>query len=266
MLIVPWTTEIAPRLKALFIGQPPVPIRLWAILDGTIQGRILVDQPEQPTLALVQELAEATTYIGGAATPKAVADAFTLLRQHQEVVVCLWPDDPMGAVLPPAPYYEGMAIDFTDRSPAVDISQLAAPPSGYHFRRIDEEIAPSLEGFDYYVSMFGGVEQAIQNTVGYCLMQGEQVVSEAVAGPLTRGMAEIGVGTGEPYRRQGFATATAARVIQACEERGYAPFWNASEQNAPSVALAKRLGFQTEQPFKVLAWSALTGPAVQQQL
>jgi len=259
MQLIPFTVEMASQLEALFIGKRPVPIRLWAILDGTIQGRILVDRPVQPTLALVQELAEATTYIGGAATPKAVAEAFTLLRQHQEVVVCIWPDDPIGAVLPPAPYYEGMAIDFTDRSPAVDLSQLAAPPSGYHFRKIDAEIAPSLEGFDYYISMFGGIERAIQNTVGYCLMQGERVVSEAVAGPLTRGLAEIGVGTGETYRRQGLATATAARVIQACEAIGYAAFWNASQQNAPSVALAKRLGFQTEQPFKVLAWSALTG-------
>jgi RimJ/RimL family protein N-acetyltransferase len=93
-------------------------------------------------------------------------------------------------------------------------------------------------------------------------MQGERVVSEAVAGPLTRGMAEIGVGTGEAYRRQGLATATAARVIQACETMGYAAFWNASQQNAASVALAKRLGFQTEQPFKVLAWSALGGSQI----
>ena len=80
-------------------------------------------------------------------------------------------------------------------------------------------------------------------------------MSEAVAGPLTRGMAEIGVGTAEAFRRKGLATVAAARVIQEVEANGYQPFWNASYQNTPSVALAKRLGFQTEKPFNVFAWS-----------
>jgi GNAT superfamily N-acetyltransferase len=256
MQLVPFTPEIAPYLERLFTGSRPIPIRLWAILAGTIQGRILVDRPAEPTMALVQELAEGTTYIGGAVTLQVVAAGFAVLSAYQPVVVCLWPDDPVHAVLPPRPDYEGVAIDFTDRSPRVDLSQFVVLPSGYCFRRIDEAILPALAGFDYYVSMFGGIESALRSTVGYCLMHGEQVVSEAVAGPFSRGIAEIGVGTGEAYRKQGFATAISARVIQECESLGYAAFWNASQQNIASVALAKRLGFQTEQPFTVLAWSA----------
>ena len=257
MQLVPMTAELAPQLEALFAGDRPIPIRLWAILDGSIEGRILVDQPAAPTLALVQELAEGTTYIGGAATPQSRANAFDQLRLHQEVVVCLWPDDAVGAALPAAPDYEGMAIDFTDRSPAVELGQLAELPPGYQLRRIDAQIVPALEGFDYYVSMFGSVERALQQTVGYCIVYDEMVVSEAVAGPLARGVAEIGVGTSEAHRRQGFATAVSARVIQECEALGYRAFWNASQHNIASVALAKRLGFQTERPFKVLAWSAI---------
>ena len=71
-------------------------------------------------------------------------------------------------------------------------------------------------------------------------------------------MAEIGIGTAEGYRRQGLATLTAARAIQACEARGYAVFWNAAQQNVASVALARRLGFQTERSFRVLVWDAIT--------
>jgi GNAT superfamily N-acetyltransferase len=258
MHLVASTTEIASQLEALFLGDRPIPIRLWAILDGAIQGRILVDEPRRPTLALIQELAEGTTYIGGVITPSALANAFALLRQYQDVVVCIWPSDPLGSALPAAPQYAGTATDFTDRSSAVDLGRLAALPSGYRLRKIDAEIVPSLAGFDYYVSMFGSVERAIQRTIGYCLMHGETVVSEAVAGPLARGIAEIGVGTDEVHRRQGFATATAARVIQECETLGYRAFWNAAQHNAASVALARRLGFQIERPFKVLGWSATT--------
>jgi RimJ/RimL family protein N-acetyltransferase len=133
-------------------------------------------------------------------------------------------------------------------------------------RRIDAAIVPALEGFDYYVAMFGDVERALQHTIGYCVMQDDKVVSEAVAGPLSRGIAELGVGTGEAHRRQGFATAASARAIQECEALGYRAFWNASQQNAASVALAKRLGFQTERSFKVLAWSAINASAITQTL
>jgi hypothetical protein len=47
----------------------------------------------------------------------------------------------------------------------------------------------------------------------------------------------------------------AVDCIQECEARGSQAFWNAAQHNAPSVALAKRMGFQMEKPFRVLAWS-----------
>jgi hypothetical protein len=236
--LVPITAELGTQLETLFAGDRPIPIRLWAILDGIIEGRILVDVPSRPALALVQELAEGTTYIGGTATPQVLADGIAQLRQHQDVVVCLWPDDPIGSTLPAAPDYAGTAIDFTDRSPAVDLSRLTTLPPGYRLRRIDAEVVPALKGFDYYVAMFGGIERALQHTIGFCAIHDETVVSEAVAGPLSRGIAELGVGTDEAHRRKGFAAAASARAIQECEALGYSAFWNASQQNASSIALA----------------------------
>jgi len=256
MQIVPFTPEIALRLERLFPGNRPIPTRLWAILDGTIQGRILVDEPTHPTFALVQDLTEGPSYLGGVVTPLALRDAFAIVRPYQEIVVCLWPDDPLVSALPPGPSYEGVAIDFTDRSPIVDLNRLATLPSGYHLQRINKEIVQAIEGFDYYVTMFGSVERAIRNTIGYCLMRGETIVCEAVAGPLTRGVAELGVETGATHRQKALATVTSAYVIRECESMGYRAFWSAAQQNVASVAIARRLGFQTEQPFTVLAWSA----------
>ena len=258
MQIVSFTADIAPRLERLFAGNPPIPTRLWAILDGTMQGRILLDEPTHPTFALVQDLAEGTTYLGGATTPEVLHDAFAIVRRYQEIVVCLWPDDPLASALPEWTYYEGVAIDFSDRSPGVDLDRLVVLPSGYHMQRIDEETAQAIEGFGYYVTMFGSLERAVENTIGFCLMLGETIVCEAIAGPLTHGVAEMGVETVPVYRRRGLATAAAAYVIRECEARGYRAFWNAAQQNVASVALARRLGFRTEQPFTVLAWSAIS--------
>ncbi len=256
MQVIPFTTDIALRIEGLFPGNRPVPTRLWAILDGAIQGRILVDEPSHPTFALVQDLTEGTAYLGGVMAPTILHDAFTIARSYQDIVVCLWSDDPLISALPEGRSYEGVAIDFTNRSPAVDLNRLAVLPPGYQIRKINEEIAPAIEEFEYYVTMFGSLERAIQNMIGYCLMQGETLVSEAIAAPLTRGVAELGAETEEAHQRKGLATVTSAYVIRECEARGYRAFWNAAQQNVASVALARRLGFQTEQPFTVLAWSA----------
>jgi GNAT superfamily N-acetyltransferase len=257
MHLAPWSPDLAHLIAPLFSSDCPIPIRLWAVLEGTITGRIVVDQVPQPTLALVQEVTEGTTYLGGTPTRQTLTAAITLLRTTHKVIVCLWPDDPVRSILPDAPSYDGSAIDFTDRSPAVKLDRLGAVPAGYHLRRIDAAIVPTLGGFDYYVAMFGSIGRALEHTLGYCLLHGEAVVCEAIAGPLTRGVAEMGIGTAQPYRRRGFGTITAARTIQACEARGYQAFWNAAQQNVASVALARRLGFQTERPFRVLAWASV---------
>lgn len=251
------TPDLARRLAPLFDGDRPIPIRLWAVLDGLIPGRVVADDPAQPAWALVQELAEGTAYIGGAPAPEQLAGGLALLRASQAAVVCLWPDDRRWAMLPAAPSYQGTAIDFLDRAPDVDLGRLAALPAGYALRPIDAALAASLAGFDYYDAMFGGREAALAQTIGACVLHDGAVVAEAVAGPLVRGLAEIGVGTAEAHRRRGLAAAVAAHVIRAVEARGYRAFWNAAAHNTPSVALARRLGFRTERPFTVRVWERL---------
>jgi len=158
-------------------------------------------------------------------------------------------------MLPTGADYEGIAIDFWDRSTSVNLDHLAEIPSGYHMQKIDEELASQIEGFDYYIKMFGGFKQAIQNMIGYCLMHGETIVCEVEAAPLTRGVAEMSVDTHEDYRQKGLGTITSAHVIRECEAQGYRVFWGTSQKNAASVALARRLGFQTERTFTVFSWS-----------
>jgi len=258
MQIVPYSPDLAARIAGLFPADPPIPTRLWANLDGTIHGRILVDEPANPTAALIQDLAEGPTYLGGALSPDILRDGLAILRAYQEVVVCLWPGDPVLAMLPGENCYTGAAVDFWDRSPAVDLDRLAVLPEGYTMRRIDGDLAHRVEGFaQYYGSMYGSVERAVEGIIGHCLMHGDAIVSDAEAGPLTRGVAEMGIGTEEAYRRQGFATIAAAHVIRECEAQGYRAFWNAAQQNTGSVSLARRLGFRKEQPCRVLAWAAV---------
>jgi GNAT superfamily N-acetyltransferase len=213
---------------------------------------------------LIQELAEGTTYIGGVIEPLVLADAVASLRQFQDVVICQWPAAEEATRSLPKPDYEGVAIDFTDRAPAVDLGPLAVAPPPYGLHRIGQDCVAWLDGFDYYAAMFGSVERALEGTIGYCVMHETEIVCEAVGGPMVRGpmargIVEIGVGTKEAHQGKGLATVAAAHTMQACEALGFQPFWNAAQSNAPSVALAKRLGFRTERPFVVRAWSKVDG-------
>ena len=256
MQFVPLTADIAPRLVRLFQQDPPVPIRLWAILDGIIQGSLLVDDPAQPTAAAIVDGTEGHAYLGGALPPPFLEEVFQKLRAFQELVVCLWPGDPLLSKLPGGQTYEGKAIDFSERSPDVGLERMAVFPPGFSLRRIDAAYARAVPEFDYYVKMFGGSERALQSMIGYYLVQGEQIACEAVAAPLCRSMAELGVETAPAFQQMGLATALCAWIIRECEERGYQTFWNAAQQNDASVALARRLGFRQEQQMSVLAWPA----------
>jgi RimJ/RimL family protein N-acetyltransferase len=257
--LIPFSPAAAVRLSPLFTGDYPVPIRLWAILEGTCEGRILVDNPDAPAWALIQELAEGTTYVGGVIDPVALADAVASLRQFQDVVICHWPAAEDATRSLAKPDYEGVAIDFTDRSPAVELGRLAVAPPPYERHRIEQDCVARLDGFDYYAAMFRSVERALERTIGYCVMHEAEVVCEAVGGPMVRGIVEIGVGTKEAHQGKGLATVATACTMQACEALGLQPFWNAAQSNAPSVALARRLGFRTERPFVVRAWSKVDG-------
>jgi GNAT superfamily N-acetyltransferase len=64
----------------------------------------------------------------------------------------------------------------------------------------------------------------------------------------------IGVITQATYRKQGLATFACAFLIQLCEASGAQTYWDCARLNLGSVALARKLGFQNEREYKLLAW------------
>jgi GNAT superfamily N-acetyltransferase len=247
--------EISNHLRSLFTAEMPVGLRCLAILNGAAAGRILANDPIRPSYALVQELADGTVFLGGSFTPATLAQGIRLLRQERDVVIGLWPDDPRLPLLPPDPDYEGVAIDFTDRPLDDDLSRFRQVPAGCRLQPVDHALFRRLAGFAWYIAMFGSAEKALAKVLGYCLMQDGAILCEALAGPDASNPIEIGVHTDELHQGQGYATLTCAHLIHACEAKGYRTLWNAAQQNGPSIALARKLGYRRGQAFHVLAWS-----------
>jgi len=248
--------QASSKLRALFAEDAPAYVRCCQVLDGTINGQILTDDPANPHWAVAYETAYGTTFLGGSFDAPLVGNVIDQLRSRGEVVLLLLPEDARANLLP-TPDYDGFAIDFFDRPVGTGLDAYLRAPEGCEVRRIDHELFDRSVDRDLNIAAFGSVERALENWIGFFLMRGDEILCEASAGPEANGMVELGVATPEPYRRKGYATITCAHLIQTCEGMGYETYWNTAKQNAASVALARKLGYRREVEHRVIAWSTL---------
>lgn len=120
-------------------------------------------------------------------------------------------------------------------------------PEGFTLQPLDERTALEVGGIP---ELWGSVEQFLRHGWGYCILRGDEFVSSSQTVFVGDGRAEIGVGTREPYRRQGFARRVASATLQASLERDILPEWGCV-YNSASGALGQSLGFAPlpEMPF-----------------
>ena len=243
--------QVTPELYSLFTASDPAFLRCQAVLDGQAAGLIFTDHPDTPSWAVVQEAAFGSLYLAGQMQAAWVAEIISLLRNHGDVLVGLWQDDPRWSLLPADPQYSGLTLDFTDRESAGDLPEL---PLGCELRRLDESLSKQILGRNFLIQLYGSVQQALHWGYGLCLMCGEKLLCESFGGPAAGGAIEIGVETQPDHMRKGYATITCAHLIAEMERQGYSTYWNCDKKNLPSAALARRLGYRTEREYKLLAW------------
>jgi GNAT superfamily N-acetyltransferase len=248
-------SQLTPQLRALFDPQMPAGFRCFAVLDGSVAGRIIADDPHQPTWGAVQEAAFGTIYPGGDLDPPTWRRLIDDLRAHGDVLVGLWPDDPRLQMLPAAPDYDGFTLDFTDRPIGAGLDTfLQQLPDGCELRTLDRQLFERGEDRDFYSALYRSTEQALEHVGARFLMRGQDICCEAYAYFAAIGTIEIAVSTREQYRGRGYATIACAALIQECEQQGYQTYWNCARQNLASAALARKLGYRAEREYRLLAW------------
>ncbi len=249
-------SDVTPAFAALFNPDDPTIFRLFAVLDGRAAGRIVTDDLAHPTWGVVQEMGDGLTYLGGALDAALVGDVIMAFHADGEVCVGLWPDDHRRGLLPRDPDYTGSTFDFLHRRHDGDrLAALARRlPEGCQVRPIDRALIERCAWRDHQIAMYGSIDGFFAHGLGYCVLRGDDILSEAYAGPAARGMMEIGVYTHQGSRGRGFATIACARVIETCEARGYQTYWNCNTSNLTSAALARKMGYQTEQEYALVAW------------
>lgn len=125
-----------------------------------------------------------------------------------------------------------------------------ALPEGVTMARIDDALYERCLALGWacdFVSQFGSAENYAEHGLGFAAVKDGEPVGGASSYIYYRGGIEIEVDTREDMRRQGIATACAARLVLSCLERGLYPSWDAA--NRMSVGLAEKLGYHEKGPY-----------------
>jgi GNAT superfamily N-acetyltransferase len=109
---------------------------------------------------------------------------------------------------------------------------------------MDEAFAAGIWGQDHFIDLsdYDSPADFAGRGTGLYVQKGERVAGAAFASLVCSRGIEISIFIEARYRRQGLATALAARLLLWCLERSLEPHWDAA--NPESCKLALKLGYR----------------------
>ncbi len=239
----------------MFQRGAPTGIRALAVLAGGNAGKIITDDLLHPHWGLVWEADDGTLYPGGQFTADVLNEAVGILRQEGVVAMGFRDGDPLTAMFPPNPNAGAECLEFDRPIGSSDLSPyLGNLPPGYSIQRMDPTLWKHSPKRDENQGRYVSMENFLQHGIAVCILHHSEIVCEAYADMDICGTREVGIFTQKPYWGQGLATVACAHLIQLCEEAGSHTYWDCVRLNARSRTLARKLGFQNERAYKLLAW------------
>jgi len=252
------TSPDSTRLRHL-LAQLPYNLVPHAIAAGVAPGRIYLNAPARPRSAIVWDGGGDVFLTGDPEAPGALSLARRLLAdeiltrataQHWPGFTVFpssaWLGDPVARVLPDRQLVSARRLLFTK---AVDRGVLPALAPGFSLAQVDgafmqrEDLRCAESLREWLQVCWASLEAFAMHGFGTCVLEGNTGVSWCMGEYVSGGRCGIGIETGEPYRRQGFAAAAAAAFLRAARERRLLPHWECWADNASSVATARKVGF-----------------------
>lgn len=247
--------QVTPTLTSMFDLGMPTGIRALAVLAGGNNGKIFVDDPMRPLWCLVWEADDGTLYRGGTYDSDVLSEAVALLRQEGVVALGFRDGDSTLDLFPPEPDAGAECLEFDRPIGSSDLSQYVGElPSRYEIHRMDRMLFEHSLKYAENLNRYGSIESFLNRGIAVCITHDGETVCEAFADMDIRGTREFGIRTHEAHRRQGLATVACAQLIRLCEQSGSGGYWDCVKSNWNSAALARKLGFQNERAYKLLAW------------
>ncbi len=132
---------------------------------------------------------------------------------------------------------------------------LMAIPPKYRLNRIDIDLARIIRAdkdliSEDHVHNYDSPEDFVKRGVGFCILDGDRIVSGASSYSFCDKGIEVQVNTNPEFRKQGLATAVSAALIIHCLENDMEPNWDAG--NETSIKLALKLGYIKADTYEAL--------------
>ena len=130
-------------------------------------------------------------------------------------------------------------------------------PEGYKIASIVESMdgLGPLRNFsallDEVTSMWGSDQAFLTRGFGFCAHDGTTIASWCTAEYVSPGRCGIGIETVQAFHGRGLATAVGAAFLRSCASRSMVAHWDAWTDNAPSIAVAEKLGFSLLATYSV---------------
>ncbi|MCA9977564.1 MAG: GNAT family N-acetyltransferase [Anaerolineales bacterium] len=232
---------------------------VFAVLEGNSPGRVFVANASQPTSAFLFP-EDSFYYITGNADDDAFCQSVRhllfdeILPNAAEKEMILFSFNNIWRQRLDELLQEKGVIrihrkmfDFNPEKHAAYRKTQKAIPDGMHLQPIDAELAERFPNYHSVIDLHS-------KRFGYCLMDGENIVSECNAIYVGGGEAEIDIHTTEEYQGKGYAQLVASKFIEACQIKGLRPNWSCWPERQASWALAKKLGFEERPDVPAHLW------------
>ncbi|MEK5146742.1 GNAT family N-acetyltransferase [Psychrobacillus sp. FSL K6-4615] len=103
----------------------------------------------------------------------------------------------------------------------------------------------------YYDEYWDSTDNFLQNGIGFCVKDGERVISEGVSIFKSKNYAEVDIITDSNYRGKGLASIVAEQFMDYCLSHNIQPRWDCDVDNIASINLGSKLGFINPKEYTV---------------
>lgn len=240
---------------------------LAAIFEGNNRAKIFVDDIETPKTALVWAINCMFYFIGDSENPnfnKYLIDTLNevitpeSLEMGADAFVC--------TLLHEEGWKERVEMYFADRKIEIGYRQEFSFDKELYYKRHHKEI-PSygcIKKIDLELIMsdhkgllrddicefWYSVQDFIVKGVGFCLLVDDQVVSSCFSCYSSMKGLDININTYDDINRnKGYAELTAVAFIDYCIDNNLLFYWETYDNNAESIALAEKLGFEKSRKY-----------------
>ena len=131
-------------------------------------------------------------------------------------------------------------------------------PKDFTLHRVDDALLArgdleEREWLQAWITSFWHTnEDFLKKGVGFvALHQGNKVASLCISLFVSGRQVEFGTATNPEFQNRGLSTYLAFACVQECLDRGLEPIWQCWDDNLPSLAVARKVGFVVQRKYTV---------------